>query len=204
MLLRVLQERTVERVGGNEPIPVDTRVIAATNRDLKTHVQEGDFRDDLYYRLHVFPIRVPPLRDRREDIPALINFFINRISRRMNKEVTRVDRRTMELLMSYSWPGNVRELENIVERAMIVSPADTLSIDATWLSPSAVELPARSAPRSFADTERAAILDALRACGGKIYGQGGAAQLLGLKPTTLYGKMRKHKISRKRDAFVGE
>ncbi len=204
MLLRVLQERTVERVGGNESISVDTRVIAATNRDLKTHVNEGNFRDDLYYRLHVFPIRVPPLRDRREDIPALINFFINRISRRMNKEVTRVDRQTMELLMSYSWPGNVRELENIVERAMIVSRADTLNIDATWLSRSSSVQEPTAALRSFAETERVAILDALRACGGKIYGEGGAAQRLGLKPTTLYGKMRKHKISRKRDAFVGE
>ncbi|MCG8652241.1 MAG: sigma 54-interacting transcriptional regulator, partial [Pirellulales bacterium] len=108
MLLRVLQERVIERVGRSEPIDVDTRVIAATNRDLKGHADEGKFRDDLYYRLNVFPIRVPALRDRREDIPALLNHFIERFCQRMNKVVTRVDRRTMDLLMSYDWPGNVR------------------------------------------------------------------------------------------------
>jgi formate hydrogenlyase transcriptional activator len=201
MLLRVLQERVIERVGGNEPIGVDVRVIAATNRDLKSHVDDGNFRSDLFYRLNVFPIHVPPLRNRREDIPALINHFIGRFARGMNKDITRVNRRTMELLMSYDWPGNVRELENIIERAMIVSRGDTLAIDPKWLSESdeGVAVSRRSA--SFADIERQAILEALRRCGGKVYGPDGAAALLKLKPTTLYGKMRKHGIKRRRERF---
>ncbi|MFT5095280.1 MAG: formate hydrogenlyase transcriptional activator, partial [Porticoccaceae bacterium] len=134
MLLRVLQERTIERVGGSDAVEVNTRVIAATNRDLKTYTDDGNFREDLYYRLNVFPIRIPPLRDRREDIPALLNHFIERFSRRMNKPVTRVERRTMDLLMSYRWPGNVRELENITERSMIISQGDTLKVEGSWLS----------------------------------------------------------------------
>ena len=201
MLLRVLQERVIERVGGNEPIRVDVRVIAATNRDLKAHVDEGHFRSDLFYRLNVFPIQVPPLRDRREDIPALINHFIGRFARGMNKDITRVNRRTMELLISYDWPGNVRELENIIERAMIVSHGDTLAIDPKWLSEGddGPALPSRNS--SFADIERRTILDALQRCGGKVYGLDGAAALLKLKPTTLYGKMRKHGIKRRRERF---
>jgi formate hydrogenlyase transcriptional activator len=199
MLLRVLQERTIERVGGSETIAVDPRVIAATNRDLMAYAGEGHFRSDLYYRLHVFPIRVPPLRDRREDIPALINYFINRFSRRMNKTTTRVGRQTLELLMNYNWPGNVRELENIVERAMIVSPTETLEIDPTWLAARSSETMTRR--MTFADVERNTILDALRVSSGKIYGPRGAATLLGLKPTTLYGKMRKHRIARRKGQF---
>lgn len=198
MLLRVLQEKTIERVGGNEPIPVDARVIAATNRDLKQFVDEGRFRDDLFYRLNVFPIRVPPLRERREDIPALLNHFIARFARRMNKRATRVHRRTMELLMAYDWPGNVRELENLTERAMIVSSGDTLAIDSTWLNVGAASPPTESSHLSgtLAEIERHTILGTLEQCGGKVYGPDGAAARLGLKPTTLYGKMRKHRIRR--------
>ncbi len=208
MLLRVLQERVFERVGGSTPIPVNTRVIAATNRDLKTHIENGHFRGDLYYRLHVFPITVPPLRERKEDIAALLDHFVSRFSERMNKQITRVPRQTMELLMSYDWPGNVRELENLIERATIVSPSDTLLIDATWLQGHGANLDkidgesSRSgdggatarvshAGRSFADLQRQAILDAIDAHEGRIYGPRGAAAALGLKPTTLYGKMRK-------------
>ncbi|MCG8583676.1 MAG: sigma 54-interacting transcriptional regulator [Pirellulales bacterium] len=200
MLLRVLQERVIERVGGSEPIDVDTRVIAATNRDLKTHAEKGKFRDDLYYRLNVFPIRVPALRDRREDIPALLNHFIERFCQRMNKIVTRVDRRTMDLLMSYDWPGNVRELENIIERSMIVSTGDTLQVDGSWLSgtPQHSTMPVAHIDKSLAEIERQAILNALRRTGGKVYGPDGAAASLGVKPTTLYGKMRKHNIKRSR------
>ncbi len=197
LLLRVLQERTIERVGGNEPIQIDTRVIAATNRDLKLHSESGQFREDLYYRLHVFPIRVPALRERREDIPSLLNHFIGRFSVHMNKSITRVDRRTMELMMNYTWPGNVRELENIIERAMIISQGDTLAIDESWLygRPSFRPDPVPMiAGKSLAEIERQIILDALSRCQGKIYGPGGAAAELKLKPTTLYGKMRKHKI----------
>jgi len=204
MLLRVLQERTIERVGGSHPIPVDVRVIAATNRDVKKHVDDGHFRADLFYRLNVFPIQVPTLRERREDIPALINHFITRFAPRMNKEITRVNRRTMELLMNYDWPGNVRELENIVERAVIVSRGDSLEIDAKWLSDSGEVAASPGGPLSFAEVERQAILDALQRCEGKVYGPGGAAAMLKLKPTTLYGKMRKHHIARRRGRFEQE
>ncbi len=197
MLLRVLQERTIERVGGNDPIEVDTRVIAATNRDLKTHADQNKFREDLYYRLNVFPIRIPPLRERREDIPALLNHFIERFSRRMNKPVTRVERRTMDLLMSYHWPGNVRELENITERSIIISQGDTLKVEGSWLSGDSErnnKLPFDGRQQSLADHERRVILDALARSGGKVYGPDGAAVALNVKPTTLYGKMRKHNI----------
>jgi formate hydrogenlyase transcriptional activator len=199
LLLRVLQEKSLERVGGNEPIAVDARVIAATNRDLRQDVREGHFRDDLFYRLHVFPIRVPPLRERREDIPALLDHFINRFARRLHKDITRVHRRTMELLMNYNWPGNVRELENLIERAVIVSRGDTLEIDATWLAvakPGGAAATDAAVSGTLAEVERQAILQALQLCGGKVYGPDGAAARLGLKPTTLYGKMRKHKIRR--------
>lgn len=194
LLLRVLQERVIERVGGSEPVEVDVRVIAATNRDLRAVVDEGRFRDDLFYRLNVFPIQVPPLRERREDIPALINHFIRLFERRMNKHLTRVNRRTMELMMNYHWPGNVRELEHILERAMIVTSGDTLEIDPTWLSSQSASVAKQNGQLTMAEIERRGILEALERCGGKIYGRGGAADALGLKPSTLYGKMRKHRI----------
>ncbi len=200
LLLRVLQERVLERVGGNEPVAVNVRVIAATNRDLHAAVADGSFRADLFYRLNVFPIQVPPLRERREDIPALIEHFVRHFERRMNKHVATVDRRTLDLLTAYDWPGNVRELENLVERAMIVSRGDTLEVDPTWLRSRPTD---GAAPRStaLADLERKTILDTLERCGGKIYGPGGAAEALGLKPTTLYGKMRKHRIRKRAGSF---
>ncbi|WP_231603290.1 sigma 54-interacting transcriptional regulator [Neorhodopirellula pilleata] len=206
MLLRVLQERLIDRVGGSEPIEIDTRIIAATNRDLKSYSEAGNFREDLFYRLHVFPIQVPPLRERREDIPALMNHFIARFSVRMNKTITRVDRRSMDGLMQYDWPGNVRELENIIERSMIVSHGDTLAIDVSWLAGEPgqdADIPdglstSHQLQRSFADVERQAILDALKRCHGKVYGPDGAAAALQLKPTTLYSKMSKHRIQGRR------
>ena len=194
LLLRVLQERVIERVGGTESIEVDVRVVAATNRDLKAAVDEGRFRSDLFYRLNVFPIHVPPLRERREDIPALINHFISQFDRRMNKQVTRLNRKTMELLMNYHWPGNVRELENILERAMIVTPGDTLEIDPTWLSSTPKDSAGPERQLTMAGIERQGILQALERCGGKIYGPAGAAAALGLKPSTLYGRIRKHRV----------
>jgi formate hydrogenlyase transcriptional activator len=197
LLLRVLQDRVIERVGGSEPVEVDVRVIAATNRDLKAVVEEGRFRDDLFYRLNVFPIQIPPLRERREDIPALINHFIRLFERRMNKHITRVNRRTMEQLMNYDWPGNVRELEHILERAMIVTSGDTLEIDPTWLSPHGASVAKSDGQLTMAEIERRGILEALERCSGKIYGHGGAAEALGLKPSTLYGKMRKHRIGKR-------
>src|SRR5439155_27215363 len=133
MLLRVLQEKTIERVGGNTPIDVDVRLIAATHRDLTQAVADGRFRSDLYYRLNVFPIQVPPLRERREDIPDLVRHFLLHFSRRMNKRVERVAEQSLDLLTRYDWPGNVRELENLIERAMIIAERDVLEIDASWL-----------------------------------------------------------------------
>jgi formate hydrogenlyase transcriptional activator len=193
MLLRVLQEKTIERVGGNTPIPVDVRLIAATHRDLAQAVAEGSFRMDLYYRLNIFPIQVPPLRERREDIADLVRHFLQHFRRRMNKQVDGVAPRALELLTQYDWPGNVRELENLVERAMIVAESNVLTIDPSWLAAkTASTSPAPST--NLRDQERQSILDALAHCDSKIYGANGAAARLGLKPTTLYGKMRRHGI----------
>jgi formate hydrogenlyase transcriptional activator len=162
-------------------------------------VAEGSFRADLFYRLNVFPIRLPPLRERREDIPALVEHFLGRFGRRLNRPVTHVGRRTLELLQAYRWPGNVRELENLVERALIVATGDTLEIDPTWLTGPA---PAGggNGGASLAERERQAIVDALKRCGGRVYGPGGAAAALDLPPTTLYGKMRKHRIRKADEA----
>jgi formate hydrogenlyase transcriptional activator len=192
LLLRALQERTIERVGGNEPIEVDVRIIAATNRDLAQEVNTGSFRADLYYRLNVFPIAVPALRERADDVPLLLHHFRVQFNRRMNKLVQHIDNASLERAKQYAWPGNIRELENLVERAMIVAAGDTLHLDPAWFS-----MPQDAASdTSLAETERRAIVEALERTGGKIYGPGGAAALLGLKPTTLYGKMRKLRITR--------
>ncbi len=192
LLLRVLQERIIERVGGHDPIPTDVRVIAATHQDLDEAQRNGSFRSDLFFRLNVFPIRVPPLRDRREDIPDLVRHFLHQFGRRMNKSVADVSEATLSLLMEYDWPGNVRELENLIERAMIVTTGDTLTVEPSWLqTPETLRQPP---PSGLAALERQTILDALARCKGRVYGPGGAAAVLGLKPTTLYGKMRKHRI----------
>jgi len=193
MLLRVLQEKTIERVGGSESIPVDVRLIAATHQNLAQAVTAGRFRADLFYRLNVFPIHVPALRERREDIADLVRHFLLHFNRRMNKQVLRIAEPSLEWLVRYDWPGNVRELENLIERAMIVTEGDSLDIDPHWLSsPSAASNLAGRL--SLRDQEKQAILDALGHCDGKIYGSDGAAARLGLKPTTLYGKMRRHGI----------
>jgi formate hydrogenlyase transcriptional activator len=197
MLLRVLQERVVERVGGGTPVPVDVRVVAATHRDLAAAVDEGRFRADLYYRLNVFPIRVPPLRERREDVPALVRHFVHHFSRHLGKTVARVSPAAERLLAGYDWPGNVRELRNLVERAMIVAAGDTLEVDPLWLRPAREGGGARAPGATLAEAERDLILKALERSRGKVYGPGGAAAALGLKPTTLYGKMRKHRIDRR-------
>jgi len=196
MLLRVLQERVIERVGGGDPIGVDVRVIAATHQDLTASIHQSRFRTDLFFRLNVFPIQVPPLRDRREDIPDLVRHFLHHFSRRLGKAVANVSPSALQLLMNYHWPGNVRELENIVERAMIVTVGDTLQVDAKWLEPARAEQTLGEPRPRLAELERQSIVDALQRCHGKIYGARGAAAALGLKPTTLYGKMRKHNIPR--------
>ena len=198
LLLRTLQERVLERVGGSEPVPIDVRIIAATHRDLAAEIQSRRFRADLYYRLNVFPIQVPPLRERREDIPSLVRHFVRRFDRRMGTSATEIDADTLRILTEYAWPGNVRELENVVERALIVSSGSRLVVDPRWFEPATAPMPARNGPASFADVERQTIVAALDRCQGRIYGPNGAAQQLGLKPTTLYGKMRKLGIARRR------
>jgi formate hydrogenlyase transcriptional activator len=198
MLLRVLQERRIERVGGSEAVAVDVRVIAATHQDLAAAMKQGRFRSDLYFRLNVFPIHVPPLRQRREDIPDLVHHFLRHFGRRTSKPIERISPAALRLLTEYHWPGNVRELENLIERALIVADGDTLLIDPHWLEPARTTKAAQEPSRaSLADIERRAILDALQRCHGRIYGDNGAAAALGVKPTTLYGKMRKHRISKK-------
>jgi formate hydrogenlyase transcriptional activator len=193
LLLRVLQERTIERVGGNQPIALDVRVVAATHQDLAALVQAGRFRADLFYRLNVFPIHVPTLRERPEDVADLARHFVHQFNRRMNKRVQHIHPKSLRLMQAYPWPGNVRELENIVERAMIGAAGETLEIDPRWL---AVPAPAASAAFGFQDIERQTIEAALARCRGRIYGPGGAAAALQLRPTTLYSKMRKLGISK--------
>jgi formate hydrogenlyase transcriptional activator len=194
-LLRALQERVVERLGGGEPIAVDVRLVAATNRDLSAAVRAGAFRADLFYRLNVFPITLPPLRDRRGDVPALAAHFLAYFAKKHGRPATTIPARALRVLAAHDWPGNVRELQNVIERAVIVSAGRELEIDPAWLVSSA---PVETA-RTWADQEKARILSALRSAGGRIYGPGGAAQRLGLKPTTLYGKMRKHGLKRDAD-----
>ena len=199
MLLRVLQERALERVGGNQAIPVDVRVVAATHQDLPALVQAGRFRADLFYRLNVFPICVPALRDRPGDIPDLARHFLHDFNRRMNKQVQTIAPAALKRMQAYPWPGNVRELENIVERAMIAATGSILDVDPNWLSQPITNSTARA--DGLRDVERQAIQAALQRSNGKIYGPGGAAAALRLKPTTLYGKMRKLGIDRKPPAL---
>jgi formate hydrogenlyase transcriptional activator len=194
MLLRVLQERVIERVGGSAAIPVDVRIIAATHQDLTATMNQGRFRADLFFRLNVFPIRVPPLRERREDIPDLVRHFLHLFGRRMSKPAVGIRPETLELLSEYYWPGNVRELEHLIERAMIVTSGETLQVDPNWLKGVSESGHVSAARAGLAEVERRTILEALQRCNGKIYGLSGAAAVLGLKPTTLYGKMRKHQI----------
>jgi formate hydrogenlyase transcriptional activator len=191
MLLRALQERVIERVGG-ESIGVDVRVIAATNRDLQTEVKAGRFRADLFYRLNVFPITTPPLRERPSDIPELVEHFVRIVSNRHGRPVPRVRPDALRSMTAHDWPGNIRELQNLIERAVILTDGDELAFDPGWL----VGASAAETAKTWAAQERQRILDALRAAGGRVYGPGGAAHRLGLNPTTLYGKMRKHKIEK--------
>jgi len=198
-LLRVLQEREFERVGGRERIQVDVRVIAATNRDLTAAVADGAFRQDLFYRLHVFPIEMPPLRERREDIPMLVQYFIGRYARRGGKTFRRASKRTLDCLQSYPWPGNVRELQNVIERSVIVSDTDEFTVDESWLSPGGRRLRAGvGLSSSLAEHEKAIVEDALRASGGRVYGPAGAAARLGIPRSTLESKIRALKIDKRR------
>ena len=193
-LLRVLQEQEFERLGANRTIRVNTRVIAATNRDLSAMVAERQFRSDLFYRLNVFPIRVPPLRERTEDIPLLVRFFAQMYSRRMNRNIETIPSETMEALARYPWPGNVRELENLVERAVILSPGTVLRVPLAELR--GPDIPPATGAATLEHVEREHILQALRDSHWKLSGPGGAAAQLGMKRTTLQSRMKKLGIER--------
>src|SRR5262245_37367022 len=199
-LLRVLQEREFERVGGSRPIPANVRVIAATNRDLEVAIEDKTFRSDLFFRLNVFPLEVPPLRERADDIRLLVEYFVFRFAKRANKIIKRIGERTLRLLQTYDWPGNVRELQNVVERAGIVSDSDSLSVDERWLSgrktrSHAVEpIERTTGPRTLANREKDAIEAALMECKGRVAGPFGAAVRLGLPSSTLESKIKALKI----------
>jgi transcriptional regulator with GAF, ATPase, and Fis domain len=203
-LLRVLQEREFERVGGTQSIKVDVRVIAATNRDLAGAVASCSFRSDLFYRLQVFPIEVPPLRNRREDIALLAEYFIDRYSRKAGKNIRHIRRETLELLESYPWPGNIRELQNVIERSVILCETETFSIDESWFPQrpqpfltagctNRIEL-----PRRLEEQERRMIEEALEASRGRVFGPTGAAAKLGIPRSTLESKIKSLKIDRNR------
>src|ERR1700732_5041169 len=198
-LLRVLQEREFERVGGTQPVKIDVRVIAATNRDLEAAVADGTFRPDLYYRLNVFPIQVPPLRERQDDVLMLLEYFVHRFAQKMGKHFKKIDKRTVELFRSYPWPGNIRELQNVVERSVIVSSEDAFSVDAAWLSkdPRRVTLPKQPKPADTdedARRERQIIEDALAGSRGRAPGPNGAAARLRVPPSTLEHRIKKLRI----------
>ena len=189
-LLRAVQEHEFERLGSSRTIQVNVRMVAATHRDIPAMIRNNRFREDLFYRLNVFPIEIPPLRERPGDIPLLVHYFVSRLARRMQKDIKTIPKHAMEALVNYSWPGNVRELENFMERAVILTRASELAVPIAELKHSA------QAPHpTFHDAERDAIINALKAASGKIAGAGGAAQRLGLKRTTLQNKIRRLRIS---------
>ncbi len=200
-LLRVLQEREFERVGGTGLIRTNVRVIAATNRDLQAAIAARTFRSDLFYRLNVFPVEVPPLRERREDIPVLVGYFIDRFARKAGKNVRSVNKKTLELLQSYPWPGNIRELQNVIERSVIVCDTENFSVDESWLSWQPLAIEPKSQPelsRVLADEEKEMIEAALRESGGRVSGPSGAAARLGIPGSTLDSKIRSLRIDKNR------
>jgi PAS domain S-box-containing protein len=199
-LLRVLQERQFERIGGSQPITANVRIIAATNRDLKAAVVAETFRSDLFYRLNVFPIAVPPLRDRKEDIPLLVEYLIERYANKAGKKIKHIHKKTLELFQVYDWPGNIRELQNVIERAVILCDGDTFSVEESWLQP---EVPRTSdagngLARLAADREREIIESALAASRGRVAGPSGAAATLGIPRSTLETKIRRLGINKHR------
>src|SRR5262245_42914792 len=204
-LLRVLQEREFERVGGTQSIQVDVRVIAATNRDLKAATANGTFRLDLFYRLNVFPIEVPPLRERKDDILILLEYFVKRYASRIGKNIRSIDKKTLEIFQSYEWPGNIRELQNVIERSVIVSSGDVFSVDKSWLSkessqtasPAKASQPTKGEPRG----EREIIEAALAESRGRVSGPSGAAAKLGIPPSTLESRIKALKIRKSQFKF---
>ena len=204
-LLRVLQEREFERVGGTQPIRIDVRVIAATNRDLGAAVANGSFRQDLFYRLNVFPIEVPPLRERQDDILMLVEYFVHRYATRAGKTIRSIDKKTLDLLQAYDWPGNIRELQNVIERSVILSSSEVFAVDESWLPKQSVRTPprvaalapAQGAPRS----ERETIEAALAECRGRVGGSSGAAAKLGVPPSTLDHRIKALNIDKAQFKF---
>ena len=197
-LLRVLQEREFQRVGGSQNIRMNVRVLAATNRDLQKAIAADAFRQDLFYRLNVFPIQIPPLRERREDIPVLVEYFVERLARKTGKKIRSIEKSAIDLLVYYGWPGNIRELQNVIERAVILCDGDTLSIDETWLLQGvppnhSVE---GSLSRKSPSEERELIEKALMESGGRVSGSSGAAARLGIAASTLEYKIRQLKINK--------
>jgi len=197
-LLRVLQEREFERVGGNQAIRVNVRVIAASNRDLEAAIEAGIFRRDLFYRLNVFPIAIPLLRERKEDIPILVEYFIDRYASKAGKKIRRTTKKTMDLLQSYPWPGNVRELQNVIERSVILCDTESFSVDESWLVRECRQTQQASQPLSdkVLTQEREVIEAALVASKGRVSGTSGAAAKLGIPPSTLESKIRSLKINK--------
>jgi formate hydrogenlyase transcriptional activator len=197
-LLRVLQEREFERVGGDRVLSSDVRVIAATNRDLSAAIAAGTFRSDLFYRLNVFPLEVPPLRERTDDIPILVEYFITRYAVAAGKKLTSISKSTMELLQSYAWPGNVRELQNVIERSIILCDSDTFSVDPSWLVRDSVEeiSPTQPLVMTLTMKERSSIEEALAATHGRVSGPSGAASRLGVPASTLESRIRSLKINK--------
>ena len=203
-LLRVLQEREFERVGGTRPIQVDVRVIAATHRDLKTAIADGRFREDLFYRLNVFPIETPPLRERKDDILTLVEYFVQRYAKKAGKSIRTIEEKTLERLRAYDWPGNIRELQNVIERSVILSSGDVFAVDDVWLSneSSEVATPAVAAPSEREPrTEREIIEAALVASRGRVSGPSGAAAKLQIPPSTLEHKITALKIRKSQFKF---
>jgi transcriptional regulator with GAF, ATPase, and Fis domain len=199
-LLRVLQEREFERVGGTQTILADVRVIAATNRDLHAAMTDKTFRSDLFYRLQVFPIEIRPLRERKEDIPLLVEYFIDRYASKMGRKIRSINRKSLELLSSYFWPGNIRELQNVIERAVIVSENEVLAIDESWLprESAAAAPPTGRLSKILPDREKKIIEAALAESRGRVSGPSGAAMRLGVPSTTLESRIRSLKINKHR------
>jgi len=200
-LLRILQEREFERVGGTRSIRTNVRVVAATNRDLRAAIAAGTFRSDLFYRLNVFPLEIPPLRERREDILALVEYFIDRCARNVGKDIRGINKKSLDLLQSYPWPGNIRELQNVIERSVIMCETENFSVDETWLpqQPVANEFNSQSDFSQKLDAqEKEMIESALRESEGRVFGPSGAASMLGMPRSTVESKIRSLRINKNR------
>jgi DNA-binding NtrC family response regulator len=200
-LLRVLQEHEFERVGGARPIQTNARLVAATNRDLQAAIAAGVFRNDLFYRLNVFPIEIPPLRERREDIPQLVDYFIHRYARKAGKSFRRIDKKSLDSLQSYPWPGNIRELQNVIERSVIVCETESFSVDESWLSGQPLGKESKTPDNlslKIANQQKEMIEAALRESAGQVFGPNGAAAKLGMPRSTLESKIRSLKINKNR------